>query len=138
MRSIIIIFSILFYSWGVSAGEKNQVSLDKTIKEYRVYSLARCIGNNYKKMGVDFNKLPLTDNTVGFIDIDMGLAFSAERNNELDKFIEVNTGYFYQPKQQSGDLASINLVVYDCVDFYHSIELKRFLKELIQKSETDL
>ncbi|OMQ24594.1 hypothetical protein [Serratia oryzae] len=137
MKSIIVLLSLVFYSWCASADENKQVGLDKTINDYRVYSLARCITDNYKKMGVDFNKLPVKDNTTGFIDIDNGLAFSAERDNELDKFIEVNTGRFYQPKQQSGDLASINLVVYDCMDFYHSKELKQFLKVLIQKSETD-
>ncbi|MGF6189730.1 hypothetical protein [Serratia sp. 2723] len=137
MRDVIVFLSLVFYSWCVSAGENEQVSLDKTINDYRVYSLARCIVDNYKKMGVDFNKSPLKDGTMGFIDLDNGLAFSAERNNELDKFIEVNTGHFYQPKQPSGDLASVNLVVYDCMGFYHSKELKQFLKTLIQKSETD-
>ena len=137
MRGVVIFLSLAFYTWCASAGENGQLNLDKTISDYRVYSLARCITDNYKKMGVDFNKLPVKDNTTGFIDIDNGLAFSSERDNELDKFIEVNTGHFYQPKQQGGDLASINLVIYDCMNFYHSKELKQFLKTLIQKSETD-
>ncbi len=41
----------------------------------KIFALAKCITSNYEKMGVDFTKLPLKDNTMGFIDIDAGLAF---------------------------------------------------------------
>jgi hypothetical protein len=128
----------LFYLCGAIAAENNKASVDSTVNNYRVYSLARCITNNYKEMGVDFNKLSLKDNTMGFIDMDNGLGFSAERNNELDEFIKNKTENFYQPKQKNGDLASINLVVYDCMGFYHSKELTAFLNKLIRKSTIHL
>lgn len=45
------------------------------LSEYKKFSLAECIEKNYEKMGVVFTKLPLKDNTRGFIDLDIGLAF---------------------------------------------------------------
>ncbi|MTH48878.1 hypothetical protein GJV78_22155 [Escherichia alba] len=89
-------------------------------------------------MGIDFSKSSLKDGTLAFIDIDNGLAFSAEKDNELDNFIKIKTGDFYQPRQKKGDLASVNMVMYDCMAFYHSKELAVFLKQLIRKAEADL
>lgn len=137
MKKIMILMIFAFYLYDVSACENQNASNDVTVKNYRVYSLARCVTDNYKRMGVDFNILSLKDNTMGFIDIDNGLAFSAEQNNELDEFIKNKTDKFYRPKQISGDLASINFVIYDCMDFYHSNELSVFLNELIKRSKMD-
>ncbi|MTH48863.1 hypothetical protein [Intestinirhabdus alba] len=83
-------------------------------------------------MRVDFNNLLVKDGALSFID--NGQAFSAVRNNKLDAFIKSKAGYFYHPKQKNGDLASINLVIFDCIIFYHSTELMLFLKELIQET----
>nr|WP_242527041.1 hypothetical protein [Salmonella enterica] len=55
-------------------------------------------------MGVVFTKLPLKDNTRGFIDLDMGLAFYRDKDNVLASFIENKTGDFYKPRQASGFL----------------------------------
>lgn len=136
MKNILIFLCLGFSSLCMSADNSEQITLDNTIKEYRIYSLARCIEANYEKMGVDFKQLPLTDITIGFIDIDGGLGFglnglNSKPNNVLDDYIEMKTGDFYKPKHESGDLASSNLVVYNCVDFYESEELKNFLKEQI-------
>ncbi|WP_285128882.1 hypothetical protein [Leclercia adecarboxylata] len=136
MKYIIAFMSFAFCLCDVSAAGKPKVSNDSTVNKYRVYSLARCITDNYIKMGADFNKLSIKDNTMGFIDMDNGLAFSAEQSNELDAFIRKKTGTLYQLKQESGDLASVNLVIYDCVDFYRSKELNIFLNEFIKKSES--
>ncbi|HAW0505540.1 TPA: hypothetical protein JLJ39_004442 [Escherichia coli] len=79
-------------------------------------------------MGGDFKKLPLKDNTMGFIDIDAELAFYRNKDNILASFINNKTSDFYRPKQTSGDLASSNMVIYYCVNFFHSKELDVFLK----------
>ncbi|EAQ0496942.1 hypothetical protein ILU99_001255 [Salmonella enterica] len=84
-------------------------------------------------MGVVFTKLPLKDNTRGFIDMDMGLAFYRNKDNVLASFIENKTGDFYKPRQAYGDLASVNMVIYDCIDFYHSKELNMFLRKIISE-----
>lgn len=101
------------------------------LDDYKKFSLAKCIENNYGKMGVVFDKLPLKDNTTGFIDMDIGLAFYRDKNNVLASFIENKTGGFYKPKQNRGDLASANIVIYECIDFYHSRELSVFLRKII-------
>jgi len=136
IKYIIVFLSFAFFLCEVSAAENQKVSNDSTVNNYMTYALARCITDNYKKMGADFNRLSVKDNTMGFIDMDNGMAFSAEQNNELDAFIRNKTVKFYQPKQESADLASVNLVIYDCVGFYHSKELNIFLNELIKKSES--
>lgn len=137
MKSFMVLMILSLYLCDASARENKSVTNDEIVNNYKVYSLARCVTDNYKRMGVDFNKLSLKDNTLGFIDMDNGLAFSAEQNNELDAFIKNKTEKFYRPKQVSGDLASINLVIYDCMDFYHSNELSVFLNELIKRSNAD-
>ncbi|XEQ04102.1 hypothetical protein LPA67_20045 [Salmonella enterica subsp. enterica] len=48
-------------------------------------------------MGVVFTKLPLKDNTRGFIDLDIGLAFYRNKDNVLALFIENKTGIFISP-----------------------------------------
>ncbi|MDV1269422.1 hypothetical protein VC562_24000 [Citrobacter freundii] len=70
---------------------------------------------------------------MGFIDIEEGLAFSSDKNNALDMFIKSKTDNFYKTRQTEGDLAQLNMVIYDCVDFYHSTELNVFLNNLISK-----
>ncbi|EPV3654695.1 MULTISPECIES: hypothetical protein [Citrobacter] len=137
MKKFFFILSMLIPILNACASEKAIIVSEKILNNYKVYSLARCISNNYIEMGVSFNKLPLKDYTTGFIDIEEGFAFSVNKGNTLDLFIRNKTGKFYQPKQKSGDLASVNLVIYDCVDFYKSKELQDFLIGLIQKSETN-
>ncbi|HCE8851806.1 TPA: hypothetical protein N2Q63_000347, partial [Citrobacter freundii] len=68
-----------------------------------------------------------------FIDIEEGLAFSSDKNNALDMFIKNKTDNFYKTRQTEGDLAQLNMVIYDCVDFYHSTELNVLLNNLISK-----
>lgn len=85
---------------------------------------------------MDFGKLPYHDNTYGYIDIDAGLAFYSKRDNVLARYIKEKTGNFYKPSTERGDLASTNLIMYRCVDFYHSKELDVFLRKIIyQKLE---
>ncbi|WP_407731125.1 hypothetical protein ACJJVG_12360 [Pseudocitrobacter faecalis] len=80
-------------------------------------------------MGVDFDKLPRHNNTYGYIDV--GMAFSSKRDNVLAWYIKVKTGNFYKPSTDRGALASANLIMYRCVDFYHSKELDVFLRKII-------
>ncbi|MDL3639072.1 hypothetical protein QR231_10140 [Salmonella enterica] len=101
-----------------------------SIKNFHLLSVLK---KNYEKMGVVFTKLPLKDNTRGFIDMDMGLAFYRNKYNPLASFIENKTGDFYKPRQAYGDLASANMVIYDCIDFYHSKELNVFLRKIISE-----
>lgn len=123
---------------GVCYASDNKISDDeKHLDDYKTYSLARCITDNYKSMGVDFSKAKIKDGTLGFIDIDEGLLFSANDNNELDLFIRARTRDFYKPKQNSGDLAGVNTVVLDCVDFFRSSELDRVLRKIILQSQRD-
>lgn len=125
----------LFFSPGYAICSNGNVlnTYEHLLDNYKTYSLARCITNNYKKMGIDFNKLPLKDYTMGFIDIEEGLAFSSDKNNALDMFIKSKTDNFYKTRQTEGDLAQLNMVIYDCVDFYHSRELDALLNSLISK-----
>ncbi|POP40384.1 hypothetical protein CHU32_27725 [Superficieibacter electus] len=88
-------------------------------------------------MGVDFNKLPLHDYTMGSIDIEKWFAFNATEDNVLNMFIKNKTDHFYKPAQVDGDLAKSNLVIYKCVDFYKSKELDVFLRDLISKKISD-
>ncbi|HGB4760508.1 TPA: hypothetical protein ACIVKV_004627, partial [Salmonella enterica subsp. enterica serovar Javiana] len=53
--------------------------------------------------------------------------------NPLASFIENKTGDFYKTRQAYGDLASANMVIYDCIDFYHSKELNVFLRKIISE-----
>lgn len=129
----LLCFLFLISGCGVCS-TKNEYSIpNKSLSDYKIYSLARCITNNYINMGVDFDKLHLKDYTMGFIDIEDGFAFSAKKGNALDVFIKNKTDDFYQPKQTEGDLAAINLVIYDCTVFSQSKEVDIFLKELIFK-----
>lgn len=136
-NKFIPLFSLLLLTWANVAFANDapwQRTPETLLKEYKIYSLARCITNNYEKMGVDFRTLPLTDGTVGFIDIDMGLAFAADPDNALDAFIEAKTGDFYKPLRQSGgDLRTTNMVIYRCANFSQSGELEGVLKGLIAK-----
>ena len=130
-----IIISLLGWSpWYVSSDAKVPKEI---LNEYKKFSLAQCIENNYEKMGVDFTKLPLKDHTAGFIDMDIGLAFYRDKDNVLASFIENKTGDFYKPKQTSGDLVSTNIVIYECIDFYHSRELDVFLRKIITERIID-
>ncbi|MGT3734223.1 hypothetical protein KJ201_26985, partial [Salmonella enterica subsp. enterica serovar Typhi] len=72
-------------SSGYANSEKN-ISKE-LLSEYKNFSLAECIEKNYEKMGVVFTKLPLKDNTRGFIDLDMGLAFYRDKDNVLACFL---------------------------------------------------
>ncbi|EAX5333326.1 hypothetical protein AXB75_23055, partial [Salmonella enterica] len=97
------LFLMLFclgWSSGYANSEKN-ISKE-LLSEYKKFSLAECIEKNYEKMGVVFTKLPLKDNTRGFIDMDMGLAFYRNKDNVLASFIENKTGDFYKPRQAYG------------------------------------
>lgn len=138
MKNIALVLFFLFLSGVASAEESGGVNFADAIKDYRIYALARCINNNYREMGVDFSKQSPADNTIGFIDIDKGYAFSITKNNKLDRFIKEETKNFFRPKHKSGDLSTINLVIYDCVNFYHSKKLNDFLKELLLKAEAEL
>lgn len=84
-------------------------------------------------MGVDFTTSKLRDTTTGFIDVEEGLGFSSDKNNSLDTYIKNKTENFYKPKQTEGDLAKVNLVIYDCATFSQSKELSAFLSALIIK-----
>ncbi|ECA8973238.1 hypothetical protein JK365_22405 [Salmonella enterica subsp. enterica serovar Ceyco] len=84
-------------------------------------------------MGVHFSDYPLKDYTMGFIDIEKGFAFSTNKNNVLDLFIRSETDGFYKPKKTEGDLAGLNMVIYDCVDFYHSRKLSVFLNDTLSE-----
>ena len=110
----------------------------KMLDEYKTFSLGKCINTNYAKMGIDFNKVPLHDNTYGYIDIDAGLGFYSKRNNVLARYIEEKTGDFYKPSTQQGDLASANMVMYKCVDFFHSRALDAFLRKILYKRLSDI
>ncbi len=78
---------------------------------------------------MDFDKLPRHNNTYGYIDV--GMAFSSKRDNVLAWYIKVKTGNFYKPSTDRGALASANLIMYRCVDFYHSKELDVYLRKII-------
>lgn len=132
MCKFVISFVLFFVCALCSNGEEFNVN-EKLLDNYKTYSLARCIINNYEKMGVTFNKLPLKDYSMGFIDVEEGFALSSDRNNVLDVFVKDKTDDFYKPRQAGGDLSHSNMVIYDCVDFYHSIELDVFLNNLILK-----
>lgn len=127
------LLSLLFCTWagGALADEPKALTAQELLEEYKTYSLARCITENYERMGVDFGKLPLKDGTQGFIDIELGYALTAEKNNALNAFIKDKTGGFYKAKQSEGDLARVNLVIYDCVGFSRSGELEGVLEKLI-------
>ena len=45
--------------------------------------------------------------------------------------IKEKTGNFYKPSTDRGDLASAKLIMYRCVDFYHSKELDVYLRKII-------
>lgn len=128
-----LLLSLMLYAWagGALANEPKALTAQELLKEYKTYSLARCITENYKSMGVDFGKLPLKDYTQGFIDIELGYAFNAEQNNALNAYIKDKTGGFYKAKQSEGDLARVNLVIYDCVEFSRSKGLEGVLEGLI-------
>ncbi|MFC0178914.1 hypothetical protein [Thorsellia kenyensis] len=134
MKKILIILFFGFYSLSISADYDQKMTFDEMINEYKIYSLALCIKNNYEKMGVDFNQLPLKDITRGFIDIDAGLGFggNGKTTNVLEDYIQMKTGHFYQPVHKTGDMASTNIVIYQFADFYESQELKDFLKKQIE------
>jgi hypothetical protein len=82
-------------------------------------------------MGVDFDKLPYHNNTYGYIDIDVGMASSSKRDNVLARYIKEKTGNFYKPSTDRRDLASANLIIYRCVDSYHSKKLDVYLRKII-------
>ncbi|WP_347254778.1 hypothetical protein [Leminorella grimontii] len=132
----LLLLSLLFCTWagGALANEPKALTAQELLKEYKTYSLARCITENYKSMGVDFGKLPLKDGTQGFIDIELGYALTAEQNNALNAFIKDKTDGFYKAKQSEGDLARVNLVIYDCVGFSQSEELEGVLEKLIAEA----
>ncbi|HIA4031645.1 TPA: hypothetical protein ACWQBO_005068 [Escherichia coli] len=138
MKAIFFIFCIFFMGNSLLYSEAKASESESTLDDYKIFTLAKCIASNYEKMGVDFTKLPLKDNTMGFIDIDAGLAFYRNKDNALASFINKKTGDFYRPKQTSGDLASSNMVIYDCVNFYHSKELDVFLKKIIHERTVEI
>ncbi|EDI0753398.1 hypothetical protein CC877_20845, partial [Salmonella enterica subsp. enterica serovar Uzaramo] len=114
MKIRFILFIMIFFLGGSSGYANSEKSIsEELLSEYKKFSLAECIEKNYEKMGVVFTKLPLKDNTRGFIDMDMGLAFYRNKYNPLASFIENKTGDFYKPRQAYGDLASANMVIYD-------------------------
>lgn len=83
---------------------------------------------------MNFDTLPLKDNT-------QGLVFEMDKENILalegrpvQKYIDEKTQLFYKPKQSDGELANLNLIVFDCVDFSNSTELNVFLEKTISKS----
>ncbi|EBA1259385.1 hypothetical protein NEV71_004645, partial [Salmonella enterica] len=109
MKIRFILFLMLFFLGWSSGYANSEKSISKELlSEYKKFSLAECIEKNYEKMGVVFTKLPLKDNTRGFIDLDIGLAFYRSKDNVLALFIENKTGDFYKPRQAYGDLASVN------------------------------
>lgn len=59
----------LFFAPGYAICSNGNVlnTYEHLLDNYKTYSLARSITNNYKKMGIDFNKLPLKDYTMGFM-----------------------------------------------------------------------
>ena len=129
-----LVFSLFLASGDATCSNGNTLNThEHLLDNYKTYSLARCITNNYEKMGLNFNNPPLKDYTMGFIDIEEGLAFSSDKNNALDMFIKIKTDNFHKPRQTEGDLAQLNMVIYDCVDFYHSRELDVLLNNLILK-----
>lgn len=132
MKKIILVL-ILFFASGhaVFSNIKKSNTNEFFLDGYKKYALARCITNNYEQMGVEFNKLSLKDYTMGFIDVEEGFALSSDNNNVLDIFIKKNTGDFHKPKHIEGDLAQLNMVIYNCIDFYHSKNLDIFLKKII-------
>lgn len=128
---VFVIFNIMLLA-GVNSYANDKIIIPKkTLEEYKIFSLGKCITGNYEQMGVDFDKLPYHDNTYGYIDIDVGLAFYSKRDNVLARYIKEKTGNFYKPSTDRGDLASANLIMYRCVDFYHSKELDVFLRKII-------
>ncbi|MFC0179929.1 hypothetical protein [Thorsellia kenyensis] len=133
MKNILIVLLFGFYSLAISANFDEKLTIDNLVDEYKTYSLAYCIEENYKKMGIDFKQLPYKDITLGFIDTDMGVGFgfNTQPTNVLDEYIEMKTGHFYQPAHKEGDMSSVNLVIYHCAHFYESQELKDFLKKQI-------
>ncbi|RXO32062.1 hypothetical protein D0525_23925 [Salmonella enterica] len=134
MMNKYVLFLFLFnFVYAARSGENKQENMIESLVDYKTYSLARCITNNYSKMGVDFNNLPLHDYTMGFIDVEKWFAFNATKDNTLDVFIRNKTDHFYKPAQVVGDLARSNLVIYNCVNFYQSKELDVFLRDLISK-----
>lgn len=137
IKRINVLFFI-FLSILTDANGKERNIPDVFLADYKTYALARCIRNNYEKMGVHFNDYTLKDYTMGFIDIENGFAFSTNKNNALDLFIRTETDEFYRPKKSEGDLAGLNMVIYDCIDFYHSKKLKVFLNDaLSEKMKND-
>jgi hypothetical protein len=102
------------------------------LDEYKTYSLARCITNNYSSMGVKLGNTSIADYTMGFIDIEEGYALGVSKDNQLDNYIREKTAEFHKPKQTQGDASKTNLVIYDCVDFYKSDDLDSFLGKLLK------
>ncbi|MDN0095399.1 hypothetical protein [Yersinia rohdei] len=133
----LLYFLFLISGLGMCSTKNEYPISNKSLNDYKTYLIARCITNNYIKMGVNFDKLHLKDYTMGFIDIEDGFAFSVRKDNALDVFIKNKTDDFYQPKQTEGDLATVNLVIYDCIVFSQSKEADVFLKELIFKETSD-
>lgn len=98
MKIRFILFIMIFFLGGSSGYANSEKSIsEELLSEYKKFSLAECIEKNYEKMGVVFTKLPLKDNTRGFIDMDMGLAFYRNKYNPLASFIENKTGIFINP-----------------------------------------
>lgn len=136
MKNKFLLFLGLLISGSAICATENESEMsmsEKLVANYKIYSVAQCITHNYTRMGVDFSKLKLKDYTMGFIDLEDGLAFNAKPDNALNAFINSKTGHFYQPKQPEGDLAAANLVIYQCVEFSQSKELDIFLTDLILK-----
>lgn len=102
------------------------------LDEYKTYSIARCITNNYSDMGVNLDGSNIIDYTMGFIDIEEGYALATEKYNKLDSYIKEKTADLYKPKQHQDDMSKTNLVIYECVDFYKSDDLDLFLRALLE------
>ena len=135
MKSKFLLFiGLLLLGTGLCSAENELKVSKKSLNDYKIYALARCITDNYTNMGVDFNQLRLKDSTMGFIDIEEGYALGSTANNALDEFIKSKTGDFYKPKQTEGDLAIVNMVIYDCAAFSQSKVLEVFLSDLIVKA----
>lgn len=82
MSDMIMFLSLWFFSLGISSDVSEEIYLNKTIDEYRIYALSKCIRDNHEKIGVDFKHTSVSDFTEGFID--MGLGFNIEPNSLLN------------------------------------------------------
>ncbi|TWP24870.1 hypothetical protein ETU10_02600 [Apibacter muscae] len=124
MKKTAFYIGIFLFSTNLSFSQKT----DK-IKELKSFALSVCIQDNYRKLNPEFDS---KDYTNSFIVGDI-VTISTSNLEKLRYFIYDNTKDFYKPIPSSASYEdnNANMVCYNCIEFYNSKKLRKFIKNLL-------